>query len=397
MKRVELTDGVYWVGAIDWNIRDFHGHATPRGTTYNAYLIVDEKIALIDTVKKDFFREMLQRISDIVDPARIDYVVSNHVEMDHSSALPEVMKVAQKAQVVATARGKAGLTKYYGGEWPFIIAKTGDTISLGKRSLTFIEAPMLHWPDSMFTYLKEKHLLLPNDAFGQHLATSKRFDDEVEESVLMDEAATYYANILMPLAPLILRKVDEVKKMSIAIDMIAPSHGVIWRSNPQKIVDAYVKWSQGQAGDKVTVVYDTMWGSTDTMAKAIVEGIISEGVETKLFHVRRTEWAEILKETLDSKALLVGTPTLNNNLFPPIGGFLSYMRGLKPIKKIGAAFGSYGWGRGGVRAVNEELKKAGVEVLEPGLEVNYAPSEAEVKQCMDFGRDIARRISGGPR
>ncbi|MEM2935731.1 MAG: flavodoxin domain-containing protein, partial [Candidatus Bathyarchaeia archaeon] len=288
----------------------------------------------------------------------------------------------------------AGLTKYYpeGGDWPFITVKTGDEISLGKRTLRFIEAPMLHWPDSMFTYLVEGHILMPNDAFGQHIATSKRFDDEVPKEDIMGEAAKYYANILMPFAPLILRKIAEVQGMGIPLDMIAPSHGIIWRSEPKKIIDAYVKWSQGHAEEKVLVIYDTMWESTEVMAKAIVQGIMREGVETRLFHLRKSDWTEILKEILEAKAILIGSPTLNNGMFPSVGGFLTYLKGLRPQKKVAAAFGSYGWGKGAVKAINEELKRTGLDVLDPGLEVRYLPTEDEVKNCVEFGASVARRV-----
>lgn len=390
MVGVEVAEGVYWVGAIDWNVRDFHGYTTSRGTTYNAYLIVDEKVALVDTVKDGFSEEMFLRICEIVDPEKIDYVVSNH-----SGSVYAIMECADEAKLVSTSQGKDGLTKYYGGDWPFVTVKTGDMISLGKKSLTFVEARMLHWPDSMFTYIREQGLLLPNDAFGQHLATSQRFDDEVDNHVLMDEAAKYYANILMPLAPLILKKVDEVKKMGITIDIIAPSHGVIWRREPGQIVDAYVRWSQGQSKDKIIVIYDTMWGSTEIMAKAILEGIIRRGVETRLFHLRRSDRTEVVKEVLDSKAILIGSPTINNCMFPTGGGFLTYLKGLRPRGKLGAAFGSYGWGGGAVRGVYKELKETGFEVVEPGLEVKFAPNEDEIERCIEFGEEVSRRVIGG--
>lgn len=390
MGKVELKNGVYWVGAIDWNIRDFHGYTTPRGTTYNAYLIVDEKIALVDTVKSNFAEEMLERISEIVNPEDIDYLVSNHVEKDHSGSVTEVMRLAKNAKVVATERGKAGLTRYYKGNWPFVTVKTGDKIELGEKTLEFIEAPMLHWPDSMFTYVRKEQLLLPNDAFGQHIASSKRFEDEVEN--VMDEAAKYYANILMPFAPLILKKIQEIQAMGLAIDMIAPSHGVIWRSEPERIIEAYVRWSEGVAEQRVLVVYDTMWGSTEVIAEAILKGIMSEGVETRLFHLRKSDQSEILKEILDAKAVLVGSPTLNNGMFPSVSGFLTYLKGLRPKGKIGAAFGSYGWGKGAVKAVKEELEKAGFEVLEADLEFQYAPDEKEINRCIQFGKELAKKI-----
>lgn len=250
MTKIKLTEGVYWVGVVDWNLRDFHGYTTPRGGTYNAYLIVDEKIALVDTVKHGFGGEMVERIKEIVDPSKIDYVISNHVEMDHSSSLPEIMRIVTNAQVIATEKGKEGLLRYYkGGSWNFRIVKTGDELVLGKKTLFFITAAMLHWPDSMFTYLKEDKILLSNDGFGQHIAASSRFDDEMcsligyECDTVMDEAAKYYANILMPFGGIILKKLDEMEKLGIEIKMIAPSHGMIWK-NPSKIIDAYISWSK---------------------------------------------------------------------------------------------------------------------------------------------------------
>ncbi|RPJ04371.1 MAG: MBL fold metallo-hydrolase, partial [Deltaproteobacteria bacterium] len=262
MEIVELKKGIYWVGAIDWNVRDFHGYSTPYGTTYNAYLILDEKNVLVDTVKAPFYLEMLGRISEIIDPSKIDYVIANHVENDHSGALPQLVDRVGTPTVITTERGRKGLEKYFQKSLKWRIVKTGDALSTGHRTLSFIEAPMLHWPDSMFTYLKEDRVLLPNDAFGQHFASVQRFEDEVEEGV-MRHAAKYYANILWPLAPLILRKVDEVVKMGIPIDMIGPSHGLIWRKDPGRIIQAYVDWSQGKANRKILVVYDTMWGSTE--------------------------------------------------------------------------------------------------------------------------------------
>jgi len=392
MTKVELKDGVFWVGVVDWNIRDFHGYITHRGTTYNAYLIVDEKIALVDTVKHGFFDEMLSRIKEIVDPKDIDYVISNHVEMDHSGSLPDIMREAVNAEVFATKKGKEGLYNYYKGDWTFNTVKTGDQLNIGKKNLLFLEMPMLHWPDSMATYIVEDHILLPNDAFGQHLATAQRFEDEVEEEILMEEAADYYANILMPLGSLILKKVEEIQKLGIPIDMIAPSHGVIWRSNPAKIIEAYVNWSKGVAKKKVLIVYDTMWNSTDQMARAIANGVSDEKIEVRLLHLRKNDWSDIVKEILDTKAVIFGSPTLNNGMFPTVGGFLTYLKGLKPKNKIATAFGSYGWGRGAVKAINKELKEAGFEVIESGLEIKYRPDEDGLKKCYELGKEIAIKV-----
>ncbi|CAG1002284.1 MAG: FprA family A-type flavoprotein [Candidatus Methanoperedens sp.] len=393
MTRIQLTDGVYWVGVIDWNLRDFHGYTTPRGGTYNAYLIVDERIALVDTVKHGFSEEMVERIKEIIDPSKIDYVISNHVEMDHSSSLPEIMKIAVNAQVIATEKGKHGLLRYYRGNWNFRTVKTGDELALGKKTLSFITVPMLHWPDSMFTYLKEDKILLSNDGFGQHIATSFRFEEEMcsligyECDTVMDEAAKYYANILMPFGNIILKKLEEIQKLGIEIKMIAPSHGMIWK-NPGKIIDAYLSWSKGISKQKVLIIYDTMWNSTELMAQEILRGVADSGVEVSLFHLRRNEWSEIVKEVLESRAIIIGSPTLHNGMFPTVGGFLTYLMGLRPKNKLWTTFGSYGWGGGGVKAVNEKLKSSGYEPIE-SLEVNFRPDEQDMAKCYTLGQKIA--------
>jgi anaerobic nitric oxide reductase flavorubredoxin len=392
MVKVALAEDINWVGVVDWNLRDFHGYLTRRGTTYNAYLISDEKTALIDTVKHTFSNELLRNICEIVDPEKINYIIVNHVEMDHSSSLPIIVKYAKNATIIASQRGKDAIIEHYGADFNIQTVKTGDELKLGKRTLRFVEAPMLHWPDSMFTYVVEDKILMPNDAFGQHLATSERFDDEVDEHVLMEEAKTYYANILMPFAPLITRKIQEVVQMGIPIAMIAPSHGIIWRSNPSKIINAYLDWSAGKSENKVVIVYDTMWGSTDKMARAIAEGATSEGVDVKLLKLRASDLSEVMTEILDAKAVIVGSPTLNNGMFPTLGSFLTYVTGLKPKGKLWGFFGSYGWGGGAVRGMAEMARKAGFEVHEPGIEVKYVPDQEDLKKCFEFGQQIAAKI-----
>ena len=395
MSSVKVLENVFWVGAVDWNVRHFHGftYSTHHGTTYNAYLIVDEETALIDSVYRPFAEEMIGRIREIIAPSKIDYVVANHVETDHSGAISEILKLAPQAKLVGTARCKEGLQKHYFGNWDFHVVKTGDEISLGERSLRFIEAPMLHWPDSMFTYIEKDGLLLPNDAFGQHLATSKRFDDEVDERILMDEAAKYYANILWPFSQLIIRKIEEIQKLGIKIKMIAPSHGVIWRSNPTKIVEAYLRWAKGESRAKVLVVYDTMWGSTEKMAKAIVEGIISEGVETVLFRLPFSDRGDIIKELLEAKGILIGSSTINNGILPTVAPFLEEMQGLRPRNKMAAAFGSYGWGGGAVKTIEEKLERAGMEIVAPALTVKWVPDKNETQKCVEFGKEIAKKVA----
>nr|MDO8098831.1 FprA family A-type flavoprotein [Candidatus Njordarchaeota archaeon] len=394
MVKIQLVDNIYWVGSVDWNLRDFHGYTTQRGGTYNAYLVVDDKSVLVDTVKYPFFNELVDHVREIMEPEKLDYIVINHIEPDHSSAFPDVIKLAPNATVVCTQRGKEGLIKLY-GEFsnPVKTVKTGDEVKLGKRTLKFIEAPMVHWPDSMFTYIVGDALLMPNDAFGQHLASSGRFDDEVDEAVLMEEAAKYYANILMPLATLIVRKIDEVTNMGVPINMIAPSHGVIWRANPSKIVRAYLDWSKGYLNKpKVIIVYDTMWGSTEKMARTIVDGVRSTGAEAKLLKLRISELTDIAYEILDAKAVIVGSPTLDNSMFPPVAAFLTYMAGLKPRGKIWAFFGSYGWGGGAVKKMIEMMKSEKFELHEPAVEVKFAPTKEELERCFEFGKEIAMKI-----
>jgi flavorubredoxin len=391
MDKVELKRGIYWVGAIDWNIRDFHGYSTPFGTTYNAYLVLDEKNVLVDTVKAPFYLEMLGRISEIIDPSRIDIVVANHVEMDHSGSLPQIVERIGSPLVVTSERGKKGLEKHYQQPWKFRMVKSGETLSIGHRTLAFVEAPMLHWPDSMFTYIKEDQLLMPNDAFGQHFASCQRFEDEVGDDV-MRHAAKYYANILWPLAPLILKKVDEVVKMGIPIDLIAPSHGLIWRKDPSRIIQAYVEWSQGKTAKKVLVIYDTMWGSTEKMAKAILKGLIDQGADARLLHLRSNHRSDIIEEMLEARGILLGSPTLNNGMFPTMGDFLTYMRGLRPKGKIFGLFGSHGWGGGAIKEMRRHLEIEKFEIWEKELPVQFIPNSEELSSAIQFGREFAKKV-----
>ncbi|WXG44181.1 MAG: FprA family A-type flavoprotein [Promethearchaeati archaeon SRVP18_Atabeyarchaeia-1] len=394
MAKIQLVDGIYWVGVVDWNLRDFHGYTTSRGATYNSYLIDDEKKVLVDTVKYPFFNELIEKVGEFTEPEKLDYIIINHVEQDHSSSYPMIMNLAKNATVVATQRGKEGLIKHY-GEVPneIKVVKTGDEIKIGKRTLRFIEVPMIHWPDSMMTYVVEDEVLLSNDAFGQHYATSGRFDDEVDEHILMEELAKYFANILMPITTLIARKIDEITQMGIPLKMIAPSHGLIWRTNPSKVVRTYLDWCKGFLNkQKVVVVYDTMWGSTEKMARAIVEGIRSAGAEAKLMKLRITEMTDIVTEILDSKAVVVGSPTLHNEIFPSVSGFLTYISGLKPKGKVWSFFGSYGWGGGAVKKMTEIAAAAKFEVNESSLEVKYIPTKEELEKCVEFGKEIAGKI-----
>lgn len=389
MSAVKISPGIYWVGAIDWNLRFCGSYNTPRGTTYNAYLIVDEKIALIDSVKNGFENEMLARIKEIIDPVKIDYVISQHAERDHAGAMPELMKVATRAKVIATKAGKSSLFANYGSDWGAKVVKTGDKLELGKKTLMFIEAAMLHWPDSMFTYLKEDGILFPNDAFGQHIATHKRYYDEVGFAA-MEEATKYFAVIVSVYSPIVQNKIKEIEDMGIDIKMIAPSHGVIWRE-PKTIIDDYKKWSSGKAGRKVTVVFDTMWQSTETMAQEIVRGISHENVEVCLFNLRTSDWSMIIKDVIESRLIVVGSPTLNMGMYPTVGGFLTFLKGIRPSNKKAAAFGSYGWGKGAVKTINGELEKMKFTVLE-SLEIQYVPRKEDLTTCFEFGRRLTKQI-----
>jgi flavorubredoxin len=355
-------------------------------------LISDKKTALVDTVKYTFSEEFIKKISEITDLEKINYIIINHLEMDHSSSLPIVTKLAKNATIITSQRGKEAIIEHYGPDFCIKTVKTGDELDLGNRTLRFIEAPMLHWPDSMFTYIVEDKILLSNDAFGQHLASVFRFDDQVDEHVLMEEAAIYYANILMPLGSLIQRKIQEIVKMDIAPKIIAPSHGMIWRSNPSKIIQTYLDWSVFKSKLKAVVVFDTMWNSTEKMARAITEGLASQEVDVKLLKLRSAEKTEVVTEILDSKAVIVGSPTLNQQMFPSLTAFLTYIIGLKPKSKLWSFFGSYGWSRGAVKSMSEMVKKAGFEVFDSGLEVKYVPDKKDLKKCFEFGKQIAIKI-----
>lgn len=389
MKPIEIAEGIYWVGVIDWNIRDFHGYSTYLGTTYNAYLIMDEKITLIDTVKKQFADELISNISQIVDPKRISNVISNHTEMDHSGSLARVMhKVGEDKPLYCSKMGHKNLSKHFTQAWNYHPVENGSELSIGKRTLTFLETRMLHWPDSMFSYLKEDKILFASDAFGQHYAGLERYDDQIGDDI-MPHARKYFANILLPYAPLILKLVDQVTDMGIPLDMVCPDHGIIWRKDPSKIINAYVEWSRQKPKRKALVVYDTMWESTEKMAYAVVDALGQEGVDATPMHLRKWHRSDIMAEVIDAGAIIVGSPTLNNGLFPTISDLLTYMKGLRPQNKIGAAFGSYGWSGESVKLINTQLEEMGFDVIDPGLRIQYVPDEKTLEGCYELGRKIA--------
>ncbi len=393
MLPVEILKDIYWVGAIDWNIRDFHGYSVDRGTTYNAFLLIDDKITLFDTVKKGFKGDLLKNIHKIIDPTKIDYLVVNHVEMDHSSLVPEIVELVQPEKIFCSEMGKKNLLAHFHTEnWPYEVVKTGDSISLGKRTVQFIETRMLHWPDSMFSYVPGDRLLISSDAFGQHLASTERFDDEVDLSLLLGHAAKYYANIILPYSNLVQKLLAQVKEINLAVDMIAPDHGLIWRKNPGKILECYDEWSQQRSKLKALVIYDTMWHSTEMMAQAIMEGLVEEGVSARSFDLAVSHRSDIITEVLDAGALIIGSSTLNNGMLPQMADLLHYMRGLRPANKIGAAFGSYGWSGEAVKLINTIMEEMKFRVLDPGIRVQYVPTQDDLKKCVDLGRKVAKAL-----
>jgi flavorubredoxin len=396
MPPIEILKDIHWVGAVDWNIRDFHGYSIYRGTTYNAFLILDEKITLFDTVKKGFESELLHHIRRIIDPTKIDYLVVNHVEMDHSGLVPEVVDLVKPEKIFCSERGRKALLAHFRREdWPYEVVGTGDTISLGKKTVEFMETRMLHWPDSMFSYIPEDHLLISSDAFGQHVATAERFDDEVDLSMLLGHAAKYYANIILPYSNLVQKLLSTVREMDLKVDMIAPDHGLIWRRNPGKILECYDEWSQQRSKVKALVIYDTMWHSTEMMAKAIVDGLAQEGVSVQLFDLSTNHRSDIITEVLDAGALVIGSPTLNNGMLPRMADFLHYMKGLRPANKIGAAFGSYGWSGEAVKLINAIMEEMKFTVIDPGIKVQYVPAHDDLQKCVELGRKAAKALKKG--
>ena len=397
MNATQIKPDVYWVGAIDWAVRDFHGYMTPNGTTYNNYLVMDEKITLFDTVKYDFSEIMLDNINQIVHPSKIEYVVINHIENDHATSLDRIMAFAPNATIYITEKGKKGLARFFDiSSWNIKTVKTGDTLNIGKRNLVFLETPMLHWPDSMMTYIKEDKILISQDGFGQHLATSSRFDDEFIEcasvSELEDSVIDYYANILMPFGGIIKNKLAEVQKLGLDIEIIAPDHGVIWRKNPGKVLQMYSDMASGKANLSVAVIYDTMWHSTEMMTLPLMRGIMEEGVYCKVLKLRATPMSIAIKEFWKARGLLVGTPTLNNKMFPSMAEFLQHVSGLRPKDRIAGAFGSYGWGGGAVKEAYEWLKAMKLETVEPGVQALYRPAPEDDQKCYEFGKQFARKV-----
>jgi flavorubredoxin len=390
LNKIEIKPNIYWVGGIDWDIRNFHGYLTQRGTTYNAYLILDEKIVLVDTVKHYLFDEMLSRIKNIIDLSRIDYIVSNHVEMDHSGSLPKILAYTPNTKVITSTQGEKGLRRHYKKDWDFQVVKSGDTLNIGKRTLHFVHTPMVHWPDNMVTYIPEDKLLLPNDAFGQHIASSERFDDEVGWDILKEEASKYYANIVLPYG-------DQVKKAlgalsGLNINMIGPSHGIIWRSFIPKILEEYTKWSNHETENRALIVYDSMWGSTEKMAHKLLEGLSEQNVKVTLRNLKTNHISDIMTDIITTKMILIGSPTLNNGMLPSVGAFLTYLKGLRPQNRIGFAFGSFGWGGQAVGEIEKVMQELKWELPKEGIKLKYIPDEDELLSVKEIGKILGKNL-----
>jgi len=389
---VKVSDNVYWVGAIDWTIRDFHGYTTPHGSTYNAYLVMADDITLIDTVKAPFMGEMLSRIKSVVDPSKIKYIISNHSEMDHSGCLPEVIDLIKPQKVFASAVGVKTLKELFHSGHKITEVIDGETLNLGNMELTFMETRMIHWPDSMFTYLNKDELLFSQDAFGMHLATLERFADEIPAATLEYEGATYYANIVLPYSPIVLKALEKVAKSGLKIKIIAPDHGPIWRKDLGRIIELYTKWASQKPMAKAVVVYATMWHSTEKMARAISEALAQAGVKVKLISMNETHRSEVVYEVLDAGALIVGSPTLNNNILPQMADVTTYLKGLRPANLIGAAFGSYGWSGESVKHLEAILKEMKVEIVAPSVAVKNVPNSYILEKCYELGKTIAAEL-----
>ncbi len=389
---IKISDHVYWVGAIDWTIRDFHGYTTPRGSTYNAYLIMADKITLIDTVKAQFKEEMLSRIKSVVDPLQIKYIISHHSEMDHSGCLPELIDMIKPQKVFASAIGIKTLKELFHDQHEMVSVADGESLSLGNMELTFMETRMIHWPDSMFSYLAQDQVLFSQDAFGMHLASLERFDDEITEATLEYEAATYYANIVLPYSPVVLKALEKVTATGWKIKILAPDHGPVWRKDLAKIIELYQKWASQKPTAKAVVVYATMWHSTEKMAGAISEALAEEGIKVRLLSMNETHRSEVVYEVLSAGALIVGSSTLNNNILPQMADVMTYLKGLKPANLIGAAFGSYGWSGESVRHLEEMLKEMKVEIVAGAVAVKHVPDSAVLAKCRELGKTIAAEL-----
>jgi flavorubredoxin len=393
---VRVTDRVYWVGAIDWHIREFHGYATHRGTTYNAFLVVGDEVTLIDTVKHGFYEEMMSRVASVVDPTTITTIVSNHAEMDHTGSLPRAIAQMRPRRVLASKKGAEALGAHFNDLGaPVEVVAPDSTLDLGGVRARFVETRMLHWPDSMFTLLEDDGVLFSQDAFGMHLAATARFADEIPADVLEREAAKYYANILLPFSSHVTKLLGRVTEMGLAPKIIAPDHGPIFRDDLSWPLERYGRWARQEPTKKAVVVFDTMWRSTATMARAIEEGLRLGGADpVAVMALSSSHRSDVATEVLDAGALIVGSPTLNNQLYPSVADVLTYLAGLKPKNLVGAAFGSYGWSGEAVARVEEHLDKMKVERVAESVKVVYVPGAGTLEKCRDLGLAVAKRLVG---
>jgi anaerobic nitric oxide reductase flavorubredoxin len=393
--RKELKNNVYWVGKVDWELEQFHGneYSTHSGSTYNSYLVQEEKTVLIDTVWAPFAKEFVDNLASEIDLSKIDYIIANHGEVDHSGALPELMRRIPDTPIYCTANAVTSLKGQYHQDWDFHVVKTGDSIDIGNgKQLVFVEMKMLHWPDSMATYMTGDNILFSNDAFGQHLATERLYNDLVDQCTLFEEAIKYYANILTPFNMFLKRKLDEIISMNLPIDIIATSHGVIWRDNPMQIVEKYAAWCDDYQEDQVTVAYDTMWNGTKQMAEKIALGIqeASPGTMVKVFNIAKTDVNDLITEVFRSKALVVGSPTIGRNILHAPAGFLHMAKEMGFKKKKAAAFGCYGWSGESVKVLNTMLEDSGFEIVDEGIRVQYNPDEKQLADAKAFGEKLAK-------
>ena len=377
MKARELKKGIYFVGGIDWDLRDFHGYLTQKGSTYNSYLIIDEKVTLVDNVKYYKADEMISRISEIIDPSKIEIIIQNHIEMDHSGSLPKLMEICPNAKIYATKKGVTGLKRHYKKDWDFVAVESGDILNIGKRNLHFVPTPMVHWPDNMVTYCPEEKLLFSNDSFGQHIASSERIDEEYPFNILMDETKKYYANIVMPYGVMVQKELAIASKLD--IEMICPSHGLVWKKYIKEAFESYQKWSKNETEEKALIIYDSMWKTTEKIAYTIQEAFEESNVKTKMFNLKVNHISDVMTEVLTAKYICVGSPTLNNNMLPTVAGFLSYFKGLAPKGRVGLAFGSYGWGGQSIGFIEDDLKKCGFNLLNK-IRVEYIPDNKEIEE-----------------
>jgi flavorubredoxin len=393
MRAIKLTDRVYWVGAIDWGLRNFHGYTTSSGSTYNAYLVIADKITLVDTVKAPFRDEMMSRISSLIDPKAIDFIISNHAEMDHSGCLSDLMREVNPEKVFASIKGVEALNQHFDFDREITPVPDGETLDLGGAKFSFGETRMLHWPDSMVSYLHGDGVLFSQDGFGMHLASNERFDDQIDPSILKSEASKYFANILTPFSPIVLKTLEKIKGFNFDIKFIAPDHGPVWRKDIEMILDMYVQWAKQEPTKKAVVVYDTMWQSTAKMARTIGEGIFSTGVCTKVMPLAGNSRSDIATELLDAGAVVVGSPTMNNQLYPTVADVLTYTKGLKFKNLIGAAFGSYGWSGEAVKLIEENLREMKVDLVAEALNVKYVPSKDDYAACFKMGTLIGEKLN----